>query len=125
MHDMKEKLSILWIFAVLNYVYADGIALFDPAIISRIITGHSGSLHFTPYFLLGISIFMEIPMVVLSRALPYRLNRWANLIAGAMETIVVLIITYIVPVKYQNTAKSSLFVFWFCRKPLFEMFLLD
>jgi hypothetical protein len=28
MHDTKERLSVLWIFALLNYLYADVIALF-------------------------------------------------------------------------------------------------
>ncbi len=27
MHDTKERLSLLWIFALLNYLYADVIAL--------------------------------------------------------------------------------------------------
>jgi hypothetical protein len=29
MHDTKERLSLLWIFALLNYLYADVFALFD------------------------------------------------------------------------------------------------
>jgi hypothetical protein len=28
MHDTKERLSALWIFALLNYLYADVVALF-------------------------------------------------------------------------------------------------
>jgi len=28
MHDTKERLSVLWIFALLNYLYADVFALF-------------------------------------------------------------------------------------------------
>ena len=28
MHDTKERLSLLWIFALLNYLYADVLALF-------------------------------------------------------------------------------------------------
>jgi len=31
MHDIKERLSLLWIFALLNYLYADVVALFDIA----------------------------------------------------------------------------------------------
>ena len=31
MHDTKERLSVLWLFALLNYLYADVIALFDIA----------------------------------------------------------------------------------------------
>ena len=28
MHDIKERLSLFWIFALLNYLYADVVALF-------------------------------------------------------------------------------------------------
>ena len=28
MHDAKERLSLLWLFALLNYLYADVLALF-------------------------------------------------------------------------------------------------
>ena len=28
MHDTKERLSLFWIFALLNYLYADVLALF-------------------------------------------------------------------------------------------------
>ena len=28
MHDTKERLSLLWIFALFNYLYADVVALF-------------------------------------------------------------------------------------------------
>src|SRR5262249_7976397 len=28
MHDIKERLSLFWLFALLNYLYADVIALF-------------------------------------------------------------------------------------------------
>jgi hypothetical protein len=28
MHDTKERLSVLWIFALLNYLYAEVLALF-------------------------------------------------------------------------------------------------
>ena len=41
-------------------------------------------------FLLGAAILMEIPiaMVLLSRILNYKANRWANLIAGIIMTLV-------------------------------------
>ena len=31
MHDTKERLSLLWIFALFNYLYADVVALFETA----------------------------------------------------------------------------------------------
>lgn len=47
------------------------------------------SLHFTPLVLLLIAIYLEIPiaMVLLSRVLPFRANRWANIIAGIITTV--------------------------------------
>jgi uncharacterized membrane protein len=47
-------------------------------------------VHVTPGFLLGAAVLMEIPtaMVLLSGVLRYAENRWANIIAGAVMTIV-------------------------------------
>ena len=43
----------------------------------------------TQEFLLGASILMEIPiaMILLSRILKYKANRWANIIAGTIMTL--------------------------------------
>ena len=37
MHDTKQRLSLFWIFALLNYLYADVVALFDIAGIAKFI----------------------------------------------------------------------------------------
>ena len=81
MKDMNGKLSTLWLFAVLNYLYADIITLMDPAILEQIIAGRIGPLRITEGFLLGAAILIEtaIAMVLLSRVLGYRANRWANM----------------------------------------------
>lgn len=41
-------------------------------------------------FLLGASVMMEIPfvMILLSRVLAHRMNRWVNLMAASIMTIV-------------------------------------
>lgn len=90
MADMKAKLSTLWIFVVLNYLYADVMGLMDPAMLSQFITGRIGSIHITRKFLLGAAILMELPisMVVLSRVLRYTTNRLANITAGTIMTAV-------------------------------------
>ncbi len=90
-HDMKVRLSTLWIFAILNYLYADVLGLYDTAVIEDILSGNVGGVEFTPSFMLGAAILMEtaIIMVVLSRWLPYRINRWANIIAGIIHTTAV------------------------------------
>ncbi|HET8836108.1 MAG TPA: DUF6326 family protein [Gemmatimonadales bacterium] len=94
MRDIKERLSLLWIFALLNYLYADVIALWailgsPPADIP-----HLGQLA-----LAGSAVLMEIPiaMILASRLLPLRANRLANIIAGSIVTLVNGFLTFIPP----------------------------
>ena len=88
--DKKVILSTLWIFAMLNYLYCDILALMDPDLLNQFITGNVGGIHMTQAFLLQAAILMEIPtaMVLLSKVLKYGANRWANMIAGTIMTIV-------------------------------------
>jgi hypothetical protein len=93
MHDTKERLSLFWIFALLNYLYADVIALFD-------IAGSRNSFDsLPPWALMGSAVLMEIPiaMIVACRMLPFRANRLANIIAGAIETLAVILLQFLVP----------------------------
>ena len=91
MTDMRVRFSTLWIFAVFNYLYADILTLMDPEILRQLTTGRVGSLQMTQGFLLGAAILIEtaIAMVLLSRVLHYRANRWANMIIGALHTVTV------------------------------------
>ena len=85
--DAKVKqmsfLSTLWIFVTLNFVYCDVVTLFSYVTTKSTINYNQG-------FLLGAAVLVEIPisMVLLSRVLKYRSNRWANIIAGAVMTVV-------------------------------------
>ena len=92
MKDMKVRFSMLWIFAMFNYLYADVITLMDPATIKGIITGNVGPVPMSQGFLLGAAILMEtaIAMVPLSLILEYRANRWANIVIGVLHTAAVL-----------------------------------
>ena len=89
MHDTKERLSLLWIFALLNYLYADVLALWAVA--------HPP--HLPPWVLAGSAVLLEIPiaMIVACRLLPFRANRLANIIAGAILTLVNGFLTYVPP----------------------------
>jgi hypothetical protein len=93
MRDTKERLSLLWLFALLNYLYADVFALFD------IVGSQDPAPHFPPWAMLGFAVLMEIPiaMIPASRLLPFRANRLANLIAGAIETLAVIVLQFVVP----------------------------
>ncbi len=90
MDSMKARLSTLWIFAVLNYLYCDVMSLMDPGLLKQYMAGNIGGVHITQGFLLAAAILMEISisMVLLSRVLKFGVNRWANIIAGAITTAV-------------------------------------
>lgn len=93
MNDMKVRFSTLWIFALFNYVYADIHSLIDPTTLREIMTGYVGSLQITQGFLLGSAILIEtaIGMVLLSRVLQDRANRWANIVMGVLHTAAVMV----------------------------------
>ena len=83
MKDKKVILSTLWIFAVLNYIYADIFTLFfNPEAQSATMT--QGTI-----FTFAILMEIAIAMVILSRVLKHRANRWANIIAGVIHTALV------------------------------------
>ena len=93
MHDTKERLSLLWIFALLNYLYADVVALFD------IVGWRNPFEPLPPWALLGSAVLMEIPiaMIVACRLLPYKANRLANIIAGSVMTLTNAFLTFVLP----------------------------
>ena len=93
MHDIKERLSLLWIFALLNYLYADVIALF------AIVSSRNPFQPLPPWALMGSAVLMEIPiaMILACRLLPFRTNRLANIIAGGVVTLVNGFLTFVPP----------------------------
>ena len=126
MKDRKVILSTLWIFAVLNYLYADVIGGKDPVALKQLITGSVGSLQMNEGFLLGAAILMEtsIAMVLLSRVMKYKANRWANIIVAIINTATVslsLFATGIAPTLYYMFFAAieipcTLFIVWYAWK---------
>jgi hypothetical protein len=108
MHDTKERLSLLWIFALLNYLYADVIALF------AIVGSLDPAPHLPPWALLGSAVLMEIPiaMIVACRLLPFRANRLANIIAGAILTLVNGFLTFVPPLVGARTPALPEYLFF-------------
>jgi len=90
--DMKAKLSISWIFVLLNVIFRDIHELFRPGLLAEMMTGTVNGVQMTEGTLLVAGIMLEIPiaMVLLSRVLPYRINRWTNLIAGVIAIPLVI-----------------------------------
>jgi hypothetical protein len=87
--DPKVKLSLLWIFVVLNMAYADILSLMDSTSpIREVMAG----VPMPPGGLMAGAILMEtsIAMVILSWILNYKVNRWVNIIIGALNILAVV-----------------------------------
>lgn len=92
--DVKIKLAALWTSVMFCYIYADYFGLYVPGALQKMINGRMGPLGPTTQgVLLGTSVMMAIPsvMIFLSVALRPRLNRWLNIIFGALYTAIILI----------------------------------
>jgi Na+/melibiose symporter-like transporter len=88
----KERLSLLWTFYMFNAAYIDITTLYYSVFIN-----HKPAVHYTQAFLLGAGVLIEISiaMIVLSRVLKYRANRWANIIAAIFLAVVQLITLFV------------------------------
>jgi hypothetical protein len=87
MEEMKARLSTLWVFVMFNMVFADIVGFLNPGTLEEMI-----AMKPAQGLLLAFSILLEIPiaMIVLSRILKYRANRWANIIASSTTILWVI-----------------------------------
>jgi hypothetical protein len=121
--DRRVILSTLWVFATLNYIYADVFGGKDPVALKQLISG-TGPIQMTEGFLLGAAILMEtaIAMVLLSRILKYGINRWANIIVGIIHTLAVSLSLFVgKPTLYYMffaaiEISCTLFIIWYAWK---------
>jgi len=79
--DPRVKLSLLWVFVIVNMAYADILSLMDPA---SIIRGIMAGSPLPAGGLLAGAIVMEtsFAMVILPWILSYKVNRWVTIIIG-------------------------------------------
>ena len=87
--DPRVKLSLLWIFVIVNMAYADILSLMDST--SPIREAMAG----TPLPAGGLiagAILMEtsIAMVILPWILNYKVNRWVTIVIGALNILAVV-----------------------------------
>lgn len=80
MEDERIILSALWISLMLTYLLGDVLRIFAGDFTPGEIEGKP----FTQIMLLGMALFMLIPilMILLSLTLPYSVNRWTSIIAA-------------------------------------------
>ncbi|MHA2002953.1 MAG: DUF6326 family protein [Candidatus Thorarchaeota archaeon] len=94
---MKKKLSILWVARMLTGIQGDVIRFMEPGMLEAIIGG-TLEIPLTEEMLALFAIMMLIPifMVFLSLELPYKVNRWTNIIV-AIAFIIIDGIGFIIP----------------------------
>ena len=90
--NVKIKLSALWASVMFCYIYADYFGLYKPGKLQAILKGEFFSLPTTQAVLLGASLMLAIPslMIFLPVALPPVPNRWLNIVSGAVYTAIIL-----------------------------------
>ena len=78
MEVVRIKLSGLWTALMLTYLLGDVLRIFS----GDFIAGEIGGMQISQGLYLGLAVIMVIPviMVFLSLTLPYKANRWVNII---------------------------------------------
>jgi len=86
--NRKSLLSLLWIYLTVNYIYCDVFTLHDAKYLEAFLSGAVGSMEITENFLTMFAVIMQIPliMIVLSRLLTFKLNKYFNIVAGIITT---------------------------------------
>lgn len=82
--DTKVLLSTLWIVVMINMLKADILSLYIPGALDEVAKTSANTGTPIPQLMLGGAIMMEISivMIILSRVLKYRVNRWVNIIVS-------------------------------------------
>ena len=85
--DAPSLLSTLWIYVLLNMIFRDLHQFASPGFIEELM-----SLEVAEAYVLIFGIILEIPiiMVVLSRILRAKVNKWANIIAVGIFSLSML-----------------------------------
>ncbi len=119
--DRRIILSTLWIFVMFNYLYCDLLGLMDSNLLNQYLTGTVEGMNINERFLFAGAILMEIPiaMVLLSRVLNYKANRWSNIIAAFIKTVVMIMTLFVgTPTMYYSffaiiEIATTAFIIWY------------
>jgi len=121
--DRRTILPILWIFYVLNILYADVLNNMGSlaTIGSTPITNELIETLLTPEMLLIAAFILEAAMImiILSRVLPYKINRVLNITVALLETLTVIASLFVgeSTIYYQFFATvetiTSIFIIWY------------
>jgi hypothetical protein len=90
--DTKVLLSTLWIVVVFNMLKVDILSLFIPGATDELAKTSASTGIPIPQLMLGGAILMEISivMILLSRVLNYKVNRWTNIFTSIITILFVV-----------------------------------
>jgi len=82
--DTKVLLSTLWIVVMLNRLKADILSLNIPGAAEELANTSTSAGASIPQLMLVGAVMgnLAIAMIILSRVLKYRINRWVNIVVG-------------------------------------------
>ena len=82
--DTRVLLSSLWIVVMINMLKADILSLYIPGTADEV-AQFAGATPI-PQLMLGAAVIMEfaVVMIALVLVLPYRFNRWANILVAVL-----------------------------------------
>ncbi len=86
MEDWKIKISVLWLFSAVAFLAHQILALLEPGVIAGIIAGEVEGMKIGPELILLFAVLFLVPLIMafLSLTLKDSINRWANIIVGAV-----------------------------------------
>ncbi len=86
LEDWKIKISVLWLFSAVAFLAHQILALLEPGVIAGIMAGEVEGMKIGPELILLFAILFLVPLIMafLSLTLKDSINRWANIIVGAV-----------------------------------------
>jgi hypothetical protein len=91
---VRFKLFALWSSVMFFYIYGDYFELFQPGKLQNMLSGRTPLGAMSQGVLLGMSAIMVIPslMPFLSLVLPAGVNRWVNIVFGAIYSAIMILV---------------------------------
>ena len=89
LEDWKIKISVLWLFVAVAILAHQILVLMEPGIIAQLMAGEAEGQKLGPELILFFAILMLVPLVMafLSLTLKDSMNRWVNIIVGAVFAV--------------------------------------
>lgn len=105
--DRKSLLSTMWIFVILNMIYADIIGMLRPGYLESL-DQMSQELTGGAVLLFAVIMGIVIVMVPLSKMLARKVNRWAHFVAIPLS-ILWVVVPSLIPSLGDSTPLSYIF----------------